>query len=103
VIAKIVQVMNLPVQLDGPTVAIRYAPPRNTPIELWDSGLPIRTEPGDTVRSIAEKYAVPVWRSPNQRHRFIAPLQPGRRLVIPRHLEPMSPALNPPMTSYAPR
>jgi hypothetical protein len=36
------------------------------------------------------------------------PLTPGQRLVIPRHLEPMSPAQmspahNPPLTSYAPR
>ena len=104
VIAKMVQIMNLPVQLDGATVPIRYAPPRNSPIELWDSGMPIRTEPGDTVRSIAEKYAVPVWAITqiNDIESSTA-LQPGTRLIIPRHLEPMSPAINPPMTSYAPR
>jgi len=104
VIAKMIQVMNLPVQLDGPTVPIRYAPPRNTPIELWDSGLPIRTEPGDTVRSLAEKYAAPVWAIAQINDiDSSAPLQSGRRLVIPRNLEPLSPAMHPPMTSYAPR
>lgn len=104
VIAKMVQVMNLPVQLDGPTVPIRYAPPRNSPIELWDSGLPIRTEPGDTVRSIAEKFAVPVWAVAQLNDiDSSTPLEPGRRLIIPRNLEPLSPAMNAPMTSYAPR
>jgi len=99
-----VQIMNLPVQFDGATVPIRYAPPRSAPIELWDSGVPIRTEQGDTVRSIAEKYAVPVWAIAQINDmESSTPLQPGRRLVIPRHLEPMSPALHPPMTSYAPR
>lgn len=103
VIAKIVQVMNLPVQLDGPTVPIRYAPPRNAPLELWDSGMPIRTEAGDTVRSIAEKYAVPVW-AITQINDIDSgtTLQPGTRLVIPRNLEPMSPAIHPPMTTSAP-
>jgi hypothetical protein len=109
VIAKIVQIMNLPVHLDGPTVPIRYAPPSDAPLELWDSGLPIRAEAGDTVRSIAQKYAVPVW-AVTQLNDISAstPLQPGQRLIVPRHLEPMSPAHmspahNPPLTSYAPR
>ena len=102
VIAKIVQITTLPSQLDGPTVPIRYAPPRGQPIELWDSGLPIRTEPGDTVRSIAAKYAVPVW-SIAQLNRIetSARLTPGQRLVIPRNLEPLSPATQPPLTSFA--
>jgi hypothetical protein len=110
VIAKMVQIMNLPAQLDGPTVPIRYAPPRNSPIELWDSGLPIRTEPGDTVRSIAEKYAVPVWAITQVNEiESSTVLQPGTRIVVPRNLEPMSPAMQPPMahaaplTSFAPR
>ena len=96
VIAKMVQIMNLPVHLDGATVPIRYAPPRDTPLELWDSGLPIRAEAGDTVRSIAQKYAVPVW-AVTQLNDISAstPLAPGQRLVVPRHLEPMSPAFNP--------
>jgi LysM repeat protein len=73
------------------------------PIELWDSGLPIRTEEGDTVRSVAAKFAVPVWSlaqlnniEPN------ATLRGGQRLVVPRNIEAISPAAGP-LTSFAPR
>ena len=58
VIAKVVQITTLPVQLEGPTVPIRYVMPRGEPIELWDSGFAIHTEPGDTVRNVAQRYAV---------------------------------------------
>ena len=56
IVAKVVQISTLPVQLEGPTVPIRYIMPRGETIELWDSGVAIRTEPGDTVRSVAQRY-----------------------------------------------
>jgi hypothetical protein len=103
VIAKVVQITTLPTALDGATVPLRYTMPRGQPIELWDSGLPIRTEEGDTVRSIAQKFAVPVWAiaqinniDPN------ATFQGGRRIVVPRHIEAISPAAGA-VTSFAPR
>ena len=61
IVAKVVQITTLPVQLEGPTVPIRYIMPRGEPIELWDSGVAIRTEAGDTVRNVAQRYAVPAW------------------------------------------
>ena len=61
VIAKVVQITTLPVQLEGPTVPIRYIMPRGEPIELWDSGVAVQSEAGDTVRSVAQRYAVPAW------------------------------------------
>jgi pimeloyl-ACP methyl ester carboxylesterase len=101
IVAKVVQISTLPVQLDGPTVPIRYIMPRGEPIELWDSGVGIRTEPGDTVRTVAQRYAVPVWAvaqlndvSPN------ASFEAGHRLIVPRHLE--AAAFGPAVTSYAP-
>lgn len=104
IIAKMVQITTMPPQLEGATVPIHYVMPRDEKIELWDSGLPIRTEGGETVRSIAAKYAVPVWAvaqinnlSPS------ATLQAGHRLVIPRHLDSMPPAAAGPLTSFAPR
>jgi hypothetical protein len=101
IVAKVVQISTLPVQLEGPTVPIRYTMPRGEPIELWDSGVAIRTEPGDTVGSVAQRYAAPVWAvaqlndvSPN------ASFEGGRRLIIPRHLE--AAAFGPPLASFAP-
>jgi pimeloyl-ACP methyl ester carboxylesterase len=101
IVAKVVQISTLPVQLEGPTVPIRYIMPRGEPIELWDSGVAIRTEPGDTVRSVAQRFAAPVWAvaqlndvSPN------ASFEGGRRLIIPRHLE--AAAFDPPVASFAP-
>lgn len=102
IVAKVVQISTLPVQLEGPTVPIRYIMPRSEPIELWDSGVGVRTEPGDTVRTVAQRYSVPVWAvtqlndvSPNRT------LQPGQRLIVPRHLEAAAFGA-PTLTSYAP-
>lgn len=103
IIAKMVRIVNTPPQLEGATVPIHYVMPRGEKIELWDSGLPIRAEPGESVRSIAQKYAVPAWAvaqinnlSPS------ASLEPGHRLIVPRHLD-AAPPVSGPLTSYAPR
>jgi len=102
IVAKVVQISTLPIQLDGPTVPIRYVMPRGEPIELWDSGVGIRTEPGDNVRTVAQRYAVPVW--------AVAQLndvgsntsfEAGQRVIVPRHLEAAAFA-DPTLTSYAP-
>jgi hypothetical protein len=101
VVAKVVQISTLPVQLEGATVPIRYIMPRGEPIELWDSGVGVRTEPGDTVRTIAQRYAVPVWAVAQLND--IGPntsFEPGRRLIVPRHLE--AAAFGPAVTSFAP-
>lgn len=102
IVAKVVQISTLPVQLEGATVPIRYTMPRGEPIELWDSGVGIRTEQGDTARTVAQRYAVPVWAVAQLND--IGPntsLEPGRRLIVPRHLE--AAAFAPPaLTSYAP-
>jgi pimeloyl-ACP methyl ester carboxylesterase len=103
VIAKIVQVTTLPVNLEGITVPIRYVMPRNEPIELWDSGLPVRAEEGDTLKTLATRYSVPVW-IVAQINKIdpAAVLKANQRLVIPRHLEAPLPAAGP-LTSYAPQ
>jgi hypothetical protein len=103
VIAKVVQITTLPVQLEGPTVPIRYVMPRGEPIELWDSGFAIHTEAGDTVRNVAQRYAVPSW-AVAQINDVSAntSFQPGQRLVIPRHLE-ATPMMDNPLTSFVPQ
>lgn len=103
IIAKMVQIVNMPPQLEGATVPIHYVMPRGEKIELWDSGLPIRSEEGDTVRSLAAKYAVPAWAVAQINNLSTsATLQPGHRLIIPRHLDSLPPATGP-LTSFAPR
>ena len=102
VIDKIVRVATLSSDLEGVTVPIKYVMPRNQPIELWDSGLPIRAEAGDTVRSLAAKYAVPAW-SVAQLNNVGSgtSFKPGQRVVIPRHLEAGSQPDA--LTSFAPQ
>ncbi len=102
VIAKVVQITTLPVALEGTTVPIRYVMPRGEQIELWDSGLPIRTEAGDTVRTVAARYGVPAWAIAQINDVGVGTtFGPGQRLVVPRHLEAL-PSVDP-VTSFAPR
>jgi hypothetical protein len=103
VIAKVVQITTLPVQLEGPTVPIRYIMPRGEPIELWDSGVAVQSEAGDTVRSVAQRYAVPAWAVAQLNEVSANTTFPaGKRLVIPRHLE-ASPMMGGALTSFAPQ
>jgi pimeloyl-ACP methyl ester carboxylesterase len=88
VAAKIVQVASTPSLNDPSAVPIEYAIPRNEPIELWDSGLPVRAQDGDTVSSIAAKYSVPVWVIAEVNR--ISPstsLDSGKSLIIPHHVQ----------------
>jgi pimeloyl-ACP methyl ester carboxylesterase len=103
VVAKVVQITTLPVALEGTTVPIRYSMPRGEPIELWDSGFAVHTEPGDTARSVAKRYGVPVWAVAQLNDvSSNTSFQAGQRLVIPRHLED-APMTGGPLTSYVPQ
>ena len=74
----------------GDTLPIRYIVPPKEPIELWDSGTSVFARPGDSLQSIATAYHVPLW-SVTQLNKGAdrAPLVPGERVVVPRHLEPL--------------
>jgi hypothetical protein len=102
VFAKIVQITTLPSRVSGPAVPIEYVVPRDAEIEVWDSGMPVIAEAGDTVRALAGRYAVPAWAvaqiNSTSTH---ATLKPGRRVVIPRYIESL-PSLSPPLTSFLP-
>ena len=90
-ITKIAQLATTPAKGGGETVPLRYVVPANAEIELWDSGMPVVTRPGDTLQSIAASYHVPLWsltqmnKGPDN-----TPLVPGQRVVVPRHLEPLA-------------
>ena len=100
VLDKIAQVTAMPPPLEGPATPIQYVMPRDLPIEIFDSGLPVVVERGEGLKSLSAKYAVPVWAIAAANNiADNAVLRSGQKLVIPRHLEaPMPPSL----TSLAP-
>jgi hypothetical protein len=71
-------------------VPIRCVVPAKADIDLWDSGMAVFARPGDSLQSIASAYHVPLW-SLMQVNKGAdgAPLVPGERVVVPRHLEPL--------------
>ncbi len=98
---KIAELSATPAAAQGEAVPLHLEVPADAAIELWDSGLPVQAHAGDTLKSMAAAYHVPVWslaeiNSMSAR----APLSEGQRVVIPRHLMPMpDPGM---VTSYAP-
>lgn len=40
---------------------LKYAVPRDEPIELWDSAIKVKAQPGETLQSIAAAYHAPLW------------------------------------------
>jgi LysM repeat protein len=88
-VAKIVQLTRTPTAGQGEVVPIRYAVPARAPIELWDSGVPVKAQAGDTLQSLASAHHVPVWalaqinRMPEQ-----ATFAGGERIIVPRNLAP---------------
>jgi LysM domain len=99
-IAKIVQLTRTPTAAQGEVVPIHYAVPARAPIELWDSGVPVKAQAGDTLQSLATAHHVPVWalaqinRMPEQ-----ATLTGGERIIVPRNLTPTGAGT--PALSYA--
>jgi hypothetical protein len=90
-VTKIVQISTTPTKVD--TVPLRYVVPPDTPIELWDSGMPVFARPGETLQTIAASHHVPLW-SLTQMNRGadVAPLVPGERIIVPRYLAPLAEA-----------
>jgi hypothetical protein len=98
VIAKILQVVAFP-QPGSPSqmVSIKYVVPSRASIELWDGGLPVMLEPGQTVQSLASIYGVPAWAI--RQASGISDgeeAEPGRQLIVPRHVNTLAPTGTPP-------
>jgi hypothetical protein len=100
-VSKVMQLAATPASAEGEAVPIHLEVPAEAAIELWDSGLPVAAHAGDTLKTIAVTYHVPLWslaqiNSVSER----ASLSEGQRIVVPRHLLPM--ATPSAVTSYAP-
>ena len=52
---------------------------------MWDSGVLVRAEAGDTAASVARQFSVPTW-AIGQLNQLMPgePVEPGRALVVPR-------------------
>lgn len=90
-VAKIQELTATPAKAEGEGIPIRYVVPADTAIELWDSGTPVFAHPGDTLETLAAYYGVPLW-SLTQINQVPdgASLTDRQRIVIPRHLVPLS-------------
>jgi hypothetical protein len=100
-VTKIAQLSETPAATEGEAVPLHLEVPGDAPIELWDSGLPVGAHAGDTLKSLATTYHVPLWALAEVNSMSArTPLTEDQRIVVPRHLAPM--ATPSAITSYAP-
>lgn len=99
-VRKIVELSATPPSAQGEAVPLHLEVPADAAVELWDSGLPVQAHAGDTLKSMAANYHVPLWSLAELNAISVrAPLSEGQRVIVPRHLLPM-PAPSA-ITSYA--
>ncbi|MGN6747106.1 MAG: LysM peptidoglycan-binding domain-containing protein [Xanthobacteraceae bacterium] len=100
-VRKIVELSATPAAAQGEAVPLHLEVPAGAAIELWDSGVPVQAHAGETLKSVAITYHVPLWTlAESNRVSASAPLSEGQRVIVPRHLAPMS--IPSAVTSYAP-
>jgi esterase/lipase len=100
-VRKIAELSATPAAVQGEAVPLHLEVPADAAVELWDSGFPVQAHAGDTLKSIAATYHVPVGSLAEINAMSArAPLTEGQRVIIPRHLVPMPVPST--ITSYAP-
>ncbi|MCB1489305.1 MAG: LysM peptidoglycan-binding domain-containing protein [Bauldia sp.] len=88
VIDKILSEAEQPEPVKDGGVRIAYAMPRGVPIVLYDSGVVVAAEAGETPAGIAARYGVPAWAVSAVNN--IEPdrgLPAGQRIVVPHNLD----------------
>jgi LysM domain-containing protein len=88
-VSKVRDLAATPANGEGERVQLRYVVPADAALELWDSGMAVFAQAGDTLQSLAALYGVPLW-SLSQINRVAdgKQLAAGQRIVVPRHLVP---------------
>ena len=76
IVDKIVEVGTGAPPPPGASIAIEYSPPRDQPLELWDSGVAVVAGAGETAATVAAQFGVPAW--------AVAEHQQGRRRCAAR-------------------
>jgi pimeloyl-ACP methyl ester carboxylesterase len=90
-ITKIVQLATTPSKGESEPLPLRYVVPPNTAIELWDSGTAMVMRQDDTLQNVAQFFHVPLWSLTQANRRTDkARLMQGDRIIIPRHLLPLT-------------
>lgn len=98
---KIAELAATPAAVQGEAIPLHLEVPADVAVELWDSGQPVQAHAGDTLKSLAVTYHVPLWSLAQMNAISVrAPLTEGQRVIIPRHLVPMPVPST--ITSYAP-
>jgi pimeloyl-ACP methyl ester carboxylesterase len=93
VVAKIMEVLESPALPADKPVAIEYVLPKDSPFELWDSGVAVIAGAGDTAASVAAQFGVPAWAVASINEIAAdAPLAAGQRLVVPRRVAAAGPS-----------
>jgi fermentation-respiration switch protein FrsA (DUF1100 family) len=90
-VTKVVELAATPAAAEGEAVPLHLEVPADAAIELWDSGQPVTAHAGDTLKTFADTYHVPLWslaeiNSVSTR----TTLNEGQRIIVPRHLVPMA-------------
>ena len=90
-VSKVVELASTPAAGEGEAIPIRLEVPADQPIELWDSGQPAMAHTGDTLKTFADTYHVPLWSLAELNPAATSgPLNEGQRIIVPRHLVPMA-------------
>jgi hypothetical protein len=103
-VTKIAALAATPAAGDGEAVPLHLEVPADAAIELWDSGEPVSAHAGDTLKTLAESYHVPLWALAqiNSVSESEA-LSEGQRIVVPQYLAPNPPGtIASTVSSYAP-
>jgi esterase/lipase len=99
-VRKIVELSATPATVQGEAVPLHLEVPADAAIELWDSGVPVQAHTDDTLKSMAATYHVPLWSlAESNAISARAPLSEGQRVIVPRHLVPIT--ISNTVTSYA--
>jgi hypothetical protein len=104
-VSKITEVAATPATAEGEAIPIRFEVPSDAPVELWDSGQPVAAHAGDTLKTFADTYHVPLWSLAELNPAAaVSPLTEGQRIVVPRYLVPMAApnVASTAISSYAP-
>ena len=90
-VSKITALAATPASAEGEAIPLRIDIPSTGSIELWDSGLPVSARAGDTLPTLAATYHVPLWALSQVNNLSEgAALTKGARIIVPRHLVPMT-------------